>query len=129
MNCGKAKMTITPNQQRKFQKATKCWICGDKLVTDKGHQDYEKKQPVRDENIGDQLLVEIQRDSFKINLASLTGITSAINTLNIKLQSQKQSIGKMVGILDAFKAKWSLLKSSLSKANFYYFLYCFRRLY
>ena len=22
--------------------------CGDKLVTDKGHQDYEKKQPVRD---------------------------------------------------------------------------------
>ena len=48
MNCGKAKMTITPNQQRKFQKATKCWICGDKLVTDKGHQDYEKKQPVRD---------------------------------------------------------------------------------
>ena len=47
-NCGKAKMKITPNQQRKFQKATKCWICGDKLVTDKGHQDYEKKQPVRD---------------------------------------------------------------------------------
>ena len=44
-NCGKAKMKITPNQQRKFQKATKCWICGDKLVT---HQDYEKKQPVRD---------------------------------------------------------------------------------
>ena len=42
MNCGKAKMTITPNQQRKIQKATKCWICGDKLVTDKGHQDYEK---------------------------------------------------------------------------------------
>ena len=41
-NCGKAKMTITPNQQRKFQKATKCWICGDKLVTDKGHQDYKK---------------------------------------------------------------------------------------
>ena len=31
MNCSKAKMTITPNQQRKFQKATKCWICGDKL--------------------------------------------------------------------------------------------------
>ena len=30
------------------KKATKCWICGDKLVTDKGHQDYEKKQPVRD---------------------------------------------------------------------------------
>ena len=48
MNCGKAKMTITPIQQRKFQKATKCWICGDKLVTDKDHQDYEKKQPVRD---------------------------------------------------------------------------------
>ena len=48
MNCGKAKMTITPNQQRKFQKATRCWICSDKLVTDKGHQDYEKKQPVRD---------------------------------------------------------------------------------
>ena len=32
----------------KFQKATKCWICGDRLVTDKGHQDHEKKQPVRD---------------------------------------------------------------------------------
>ena len=41
-------MTITPNQQRKFQKATKCWIFGNKLVTDKGHQDYKKKQPVRD---------------------------------------------------------------------------------
>ena len=40
MDSGKKKMTITPNQQRKFQKATKCWICGDKLVT---HQDYEKK--------------------------------------------------------------------------------------
>ena len=48
MNCGKARMTISPNQQRKFQKATKCWICGDKLVIDKGHQDHEKKQPVRD---------------------------------------------------------------------------------
>ena len=48
MDCGKKKMTLTPNQQRKFQKATKCWICGDKLVTDKGHQDYEKKQPARD---------------------------------------------------------------------------------
>ena len=48
MDSGKKKMTITPNQQRKFQKATKCWICGDKLVTDKGHQDYKKKQPVRD---------------------------------------------------------------------------------
>ena len=36
------KMTITPKQQRKFQKTTICWICGDKLVTDKGHQDYEK---------------------------------------------------------------------------------------
>ena len=29
MNCGIAKMKITPKQQRKFQKATKCWICGD----------------------------------------------------------------------------------------------------
>ena len=48
MDSGKKKMTITSNQQRKFQKATKCWICGDKLVTDKSHQDYEKKQPVRD---------------------------------------------------------------------------------
>ena len=45
MDCGKKKMILTPNQQRKFQKATKCWICGDKLET---HQDYEKKQPVRD---------------------------------------------------------------------------------
>ena len=34
---GKKKMTITPNQQRKFQKATKCWICRDRLVTDKSH--------------------------------------------------------------------------------------------
>ena len=42
MDCGKKKMTITPKQQRKFQKATKCWICGDKLVTEIGHQDYEK---------------------------------------------------------------------------------------
>ena len=42
MDSGKKKMIITPKQQRKFQKATKCWICGDKLVTDKGHQDYEK---------------------------------------------------------------------------------------
>ena len=48
MNCGKAKMKITPKQQRKFQKATKCWICGDKLVTDKSHQDYGKNHSVRD---------------------------------------------------------------------------------
>ena len=47
-NCDKKKMTITPKQQRKFQKATNCWICGDKLVTDESHQSYEKKQPVRD---------------------------------------------------------------------------------
>ena len=48
MNCGKAKMKIMPKQQRKFQKAANCWICGDKLVTDKAHQDYKKNHPVRD---------------------------------------------------------------------------------
>ena len=41
-------MYISKEQQAAFKKATICWICGDKLVTDKGHRDYEKKQPVRD---------------------------------------------------------------------------------
>ena len=47
-NCGKAKMIISKEQQAAFEKATNCWICGDKLVTDKSHQDYEKNHPVRD---------------------------------------------------------------------------------
>ena len=41
-------MFISEEQQAAFVKATNCWICGDKLVTDKSHQDYKKKQPVRD---------------------------------------------------------------------------------
>ena len=50
-NCGKAKMKITLKQQRSFQKVTKYWICGDKLVTDKSHQDYEKNHPAGDRKI------------------------------------------------------------------------------
>ena len=41
--CGKAKMTITPNQQRKFQKATICWICQGKF-----DKNDKKLKPVRD---------------------------------------------------------------------------------
>ena len=41
--CGKAKMTITPNQQRKFQKATTCWICQGKF-----DKNDKKLKPVRD---------------------------------------------------------------------------------
>ena len=47
-NCGKSKMIISKEQQAAFEKATNCWICGDKLVTEKSHQDYEKNHPVRD---------------------------------------------------------------------------------
>ena len=47
-NCSWKKMTITPKQQRKFQKVTKCWICREELIKDESHQEYEKKQPVRD---------------------------------------------------------------------------------
>ena len=41
--CGKAKMTITPNQRRKFQKATTCWICQGKF-----DKNDKKLKPVRD---------------------------------------------------------------------------------
>ena len=44
-NCGRKKMTITPKQQRRFQKATKCWICREELIKDKSHQDYKRKTP------------------------------------------------------------------------------------
>ena len=47
-NYGKAKMKITPKEQKKFQKATKCWICKEELVKDENHKDYKKKRPVRD---------------------------------------------------------------------------------
>ena len=46
-NCGKAKIIISKEQQAAFEKATNLWICGDKLVTDKSHHDYED-HPVRD---------------------------------------------------------------------------------
>ena len=36
-------MKITPKEQKKFQKATKCWICQEALVKDKSHKDYKKK--------------------------------------------------------------------------------------
>ena len=41
-------MITSKEQLAAFEKATNCWICGDKLVTDKSHQDYEKNHPVRD---------------------------------------------------------------------------------
>ena len=41
--CGKVKMTITPNQQRKFQKAITCWICQGKF-----DKNDKKLKPVRD---------------------------------------------------------------------------------
>ena len=44
---------------------------------------------LEDENIDNQLIVKVQRDSFKINFAFLTDITSAINLLNLKLQGLK----------------------------------------
>ena len=47
-NCGKAKMIFTPEQQKAFQKATKCWICRGKFVRDKNHRDYKDKRAMRD---------------------------------------------------------------------------------
>ena len=31
-NCGRAEIIITSKQEKKFQKATKCWICQEELV-------------------------------------------------------------------------------------------------
>ena len=45
---GKAKMTLTPEEQKAFRKATTCWICEEALVKDQSQEDYKKKQPVRD---------------------------------------------------------------------------------
>ena len=45
---GKAKMTLTPEEQKAFRHATTCWICEEALVKDQSQEDYKKKQPVRD---------------------------------------------------------------------------------
>ena len=47
-NCGQAKMIISKKQEKAFNKATKCWICQEKLARDKNDEDYEKLRPVRD---------------------------------------------------------------------------------
>ena len=41
-------MNITPKQERKFQRATKCWLCEGDLVKDNSHEDYKNLRPVRD---------------------------------------------------------------------------------
>ena len=43
-NSGKAKMIVTPKEQKKFHKATKCWICQEALVKDKNHKDYKSNE-------------------------------------------------------------------------------------